>query len=270
MKISDIEIGTIINFLNQGGYVLDFTTADFNAFTYQSIGMSLCDRYKMSKGKSLIAYISDAKYEDKIKLLSDLIRHYELSPMKESDEENHKERAIAYKKCRDILDKAGGTMVITATAETLKKAFDSDYISTQIDLMLSMKDENPTEAIGKAKELIESCCKTILELEGCTVEKDWEVPRLVDETFKYFHIMPKNIPDDTKGAKSIKAILGNLKAIAQGVAELRNQYGSGHGKSSTYKGLESRHASLAIGSSTTLVRFLWDSYERYHSYEGKY
>lgn len=28
--------------------------------------------------------------------------------------------------------------------------------------------------------------------------------------------MPKNISDDVKGAKSIKAILGNLKAIAQG------------------------------------------------------
>ena len=42
--------------------------------------------------------------------------------------------------------------------------------------------------------------------------------------------MPKNISDDVKGAKSIKAILGNLKAIAQGVAELRNLYGSGHGK----------------------------------------
>ena len=84
--------------------------------------------------------------------------------------------------------------------------------------MLNLKDGNPTEAIGKAKELIESCCKTILEFEGCTVDKDWEVPRLVDETFKHFHLMPKNISDDVKGAKSIKAILGNLKAIAQGVA----------------------------------------------------
>ena len=26
MKLSDIEIGTIVNFLNEGGYVLDFST----------------------------------------------------------------------------------------------------------------------------------------------------------------------------------------------------------------------------------------------------
>jgi hypothetical protein len=38
-------------------------------------------------------------------------------------------------------------------------------------------------------------------------------------------------------------------------------------KSGSYKGLEPRHASLAIGSSTTLVRFLWDSYERFHTNE---
>ena len=86
MRISDIEIGTIINFLNEGGFVLDFSTADFDAFTYKSIGIPLCETYRRSKGKSLIAYISEAKYEDKIKLLSDLIRYYELSPMKEHDE----------------------------------------------------------------------------------------------------------------------------------------------------------------------------------------
>lgn len=39
MKLSDIEIGTIVNFLNEGGYVLDFSTADFDAFTYKSIGV---------------------------------------------------------------------------------------------------------------------------------------------------------------------------------------------------------------------------------------
>lgn len=77
--------------------------------------------------------------------------------------------------------------------------------------------------------------------------------------------MPKQISDEIKGAKSIKQVLGNLKAIAQGISELRNLYGSGHGKASTFTGLEPRHASLAVGSSITLVRFLWDSYERHRN-----
>jgi len=39
----------------------------------------------------------------------------------------------------------------------LKVKFSSAYISSQIDIMLKMQTENPTEAIGKAKEFIESC-----------------------------------------------------------------------------------------------------------------
>jgi len=41
----------------------------------------------------------------------------------------------------------------------LKNNFSSDYLSKQIDLMLQMQVSNPTNAIGMAKELIESCCK---------------------------------------------------------------------------------------------------------------
>ena len=33
MAISKIEIGACLNFFNQGGYVLDFNTNDFDNFT---------------------------------------------------------------------------------------------------------------------------------------------------------------------------------------------------------------------------------------------
>lgn len=263
MSISNIEIGVFLNFLNRGGYVLDFSTVDFDTFTHESIGVPLCETYKMSKGKSLVAYVKQASQRDIIKLFNDLILHYELSPQKESDEQYNKQYAIAYGKCRSILDRINATTIADVGATKLKELFNSDYISAQIDLMVKMQDENPTEAIGKAKELIESCCKTILEKEGCIIDMDWDMPRLVDETFKYFGIMPKQLSDEIKGAKSIKQVLGNLKAIAQGIAELRNLYGNGHGKASSFTGLEPRHASLAVGSSITLTRFLWDSYERH-------
>lgn len=264
MNITNIEIDALVSFFNQGGYVLDFSTADFDAFTYQSVGVRLCSKYRCSKGKSLISYINEANDSDKLKLLNDLMQHYELSSQKEYDEQYNETRTNVYEKCRAILDKARDDSFANVATKGLKQIFNSDYITSQIDLMVKMKDSNPTEAIGKSKELIESCCKTILQQEGCQIENNWDITRLVDETFKHFNIMPKNISDEIKGAKSIKAILGNLKAISQGVAELRNLYGSGHGKSSSYKGLEPRHASLAIGSSMTLVRFLWDSYERCH------
>lgn len=262
MEISKIEIGTLANFFNQGGYVLDFSTADFDSFTMESIGVPLCSHYKMSKGKSLMAYVNSASNEEILKLFNDLMTHYELSSMKENDEQYNKNHATAYTKCRAILDKVQNGIVLTRSTEAIKKEFDSDYMNEQINLMIKMQDENPTEAIGKAKELIESCCKTILLKSGNEIDKNWDIIKLTDATFQYFNIMPKGISDDIKGAQSIKKILGNLKAISQSIAELRNLYGSGHGKEASYKGLESRHAKLAVGSSTTLVQFLWDSYQR--------
>lgn len=79
--------------------------------------------------------------------------------------------------------------------------------------MFNLKDGNLIEVIGKVKELIESCCKIIFEFEGCIVDKDWEVLCFVDEIFKYFYLMFKNIFDDVKGVKFIKVIFGNFKVI---------------------------------------------------------
>lgn len=92
---------------------------------------------------------------------------------------------------------------------------------------------------------------------------------LVDNTLNILQITPKHISDSVAEAESIKAILGNLKVLVQRIAELRNSYGSGHGKSSSYKGLEARHARLAVGCSLTITRFLWDSFDRQRQKNGK-
>ena len=57
----------------------------------------------------------------------------------------------------------GGSSAIAKTADDLKGKFSSEYMSQLIELMVSMQSTNPTNAIGLAKELIESCCKTILD-----------------------------------------------------------------------------------------------------------
>ena len=257
-KISNVEKGAFMKLFNRGGYVLDFVTPDFDAFTLDSIGVALCSKYQLSKGKSLMAYINEANEADVIKLFSDLLEYYETEYINEI-----KSDANLYKKCREIMDRINPKGLINSSiAENLKDKFSSAYISTQIDLMLQMQKQNPTEAIGKAKELIESCCKTILELSDIEHDKKWDIVKLVDETTKLLKVTPKYITDETSEYGAIKAILGNLKAIAANVAQLRNSYGSGHGKGANYKGLEERHAKLAIGSSMTLVNFLWDSYER--------
>ena len=252
---------------------MDFTTGAFDAFTMSSVGIALCEHYGMSKGRSLTAYIGEAEEKDTTRLIIDLLEYYEAYFQNEiefdeatfhgaySKQEAQKYNNL-YKKCRQIIDRVNSTSSsLEHKSEELKKRFSSDYISSQIDLMVRMQAENPTEAIGKAKELIESCCKTILEEQGCVIDKNWTVSQLVRATMKQLDVAADSIDSSTKEGSTIKAILGSLQGIAGGVAELRNAYGSGHGKSASYKGLSSRHAKLAVGSSTTLVEYLWDTYE---------
>ncbi len=262
MRLTETDKIICLRFFNQGGYVLDFTSQELNNFTYSVVNVALCAEYGLSKGKSLEAYVDQAEDSDIIKLFSELLKYYEASPMIEEDKKTNLEKFNQYQSCKNIVLRFENSDIYVATAIQIKNEFSSEYMKAQIDLMLKMKDKNPTEAIGKSKELIESCCKTILEKVGIEFDPKSDMIKLVDKVFDHFKIMPKDIDENIKGVKSIKQILGNLKAIAQGIAELRNSYGSGHGKSDTYKGLEPRHAQLAVGSSITLVNFLWDSYNR--------
>lgn len=56
-----------------------------------------------------------------------------------------------------------GTEVVMGQIESIKEAFNTDYVRTQVGLMYQMINTAPHSAIGKAKELLEICCKTILD-----------------------------------------------------------------------------------------------------------
>lgn len=59
----------------------------------------------------------------------------------------------------------------------------------------------------------------------------------------------------------IRRLLSNLGNIAQGLGELRNLYGTGHGKHGKSKGLNPRHARLAVGAASTLALFLFETHQ---------
>ena len=48
VEISKTEIGAFLKLFNRNGYVLDFSTNDFDVFTLDSIGEALCEKYQMS------------------------------------------------------------------------------------------------------------------------------------------------------------------------------------------------------------------------------
>jgi len=156
----------------------------------------------------------------------------------------------------------------TATDVTIKKKnqeiirkLSAEYVTQQITMMEGAIETSSHVAIGLAKELIETCCKSIFEETAIPFDIEWALPRLVKETIKLLKLTPEGIPNETKAASSIKQILGSLSSVVQGISELRNEYGSGHGKTGSFKGLSSRHAKLAVGAASTLAIFLLETHE---------
>ncbi|HEY5369634.1 MAG TPA: abortive infection family protein [Hanamia sp.] len=143
----------------------------------------------------------------------------------------------------------------------LLNVLSEDYIVSQITVMESAIESAPDLAIGTAKELIESICKTILKELNVQIEDDYDLPRLLKETSKKLRLTPKEIPNEAKASETIKKILGSLSMVVQGIAELRNSYGTGHGKEAKFKGLNARHARLAVGASSTLAVFLLETHK---------
>ncbi len=145
-------------------------------------------------------------------------------------------------------------------AKKVAEVIDEDYIHRQVKRMTAAVESDPDLAIGTAKELIETVCYTILDKRGKPVGDKPDLLPLVRRAMEELKLIPDGIADELKGAKSIKSLLGNLAVISQSMAELRNLYGTGHGKNGARKGLAPRHARLTVGAATTLVVFLFDTH----------
>jgi hypothetical protein len=148
-----------------------------------------------------------------------------------------------------------------AAAKQVLNRIDTSYVARQITRMESSVVNDPELAIGTAKELVETCCKSILQERGVQVPNNADLPQLAKLTSKELQLTPNDIPEAAKASDTIKRLLSNLATITQGIAELRNQYGTGHGRIGTAGGLTSRHAKLAVGAASTLAVFLVETHQ---------
>jgi hypothetical protein len=136
---------------------------------------------------------------------------------------------------------------------TLTTVSDFDAIAERATELRSEAATHPEDAIGHARELVESTCKTILEDRGAAVPKGMK--DLVSATLATLQLVPSTAHEAKKGADAIKSTLLALDAVLLGVSELRLLY-AGHGRSIRKGGMGARHAALAVGAALTIVEFL--------------
>lgn len=119
-------------------------------------------------------------------------------------------------------------------------------------------DADPAQAIGSAKELVETAAKNVLLHHGKDPEAYDNFPRLVKAAVSALDLAAEAIPDPQKGAQALAMLTGGLGQIAEATAALRNLYGTGHGRTHS-AGAEARHARLIVGACSTLAAFLLET-----------
>ncbi len=147
-------------------------------------------------------------------------------------------------------------------ARRVADALEAGWMHREIVRMEQAVETDPDLAIGTAKDLIESCCKSLLEKIHGERPDDSDFPDLVRQTVKALKLTRNDISDASKGAETIRVLLSNLSAITRGINELRNLYGTGHGRSGGHRGLEPRHARLVVTAAVGFVVFVADTYEQ--------
>jgi hypothetical protein len=147
-----------------------------------------------------------------------------------------------------------------ADAKAIAQSFDAAHIGEQIHRIEASIDADPALAIGTAKELAESCFKTILGQRGIEYGKGDDLPQLGRKVFKELRLLPHDVPDSAKGAETIRRLLSNLSTVVQGLAEIRGLYGTGHGKDGRTRGVSPRHARLCVGAASALVTFAFQTH----------
>ena len=145
-------------------------------------------------------------------------------------------------------------------AFSVADALDAGWMQKAIERLENSIERDPELAIGTAKELVESCCKSILSKCGVSVSRSADLPSLTKAVTKELRLVPDGVSDEAKGGETIKLMLRNLSALTQYLAELRGLYGTGHGREGAPRGLEARHARLAVGAAVIFIDFMTDTY----------
>ena len=140
-------------------------------------------------------------------------------------------------------------------ADEITQLLTQEYVNKQIRLMNNSIENNPHLALGISKELIETCCKYILNKIGIEISKEWDIAKLVKETNRQIDLMPFEVENIELARTSIAKILSGFSNIVHGITELRNSYGTGHGHLPEFKSLDIIYIKLAVSASSELAIF---------------
>ena len=119
-------------------------------------------------------------------------------------------------------------------------------------------EKDPEAALGASKEFLETLCKHIIKERGGIIAPGADFGELNSAARDLLNLLPQNIDNEKLGSQSMKKVLGGVGSILSGITELRNLYGTGHGKDSQAVGVTATQAHLIVGLTASLAKFLFE------------
>jgi hypothetical protein len=154
---------------------------------------------------------------------------------------------------------AKGTDLVDRIGD-LAKELSVDQVELHLRRIRAAIPGDTAAAVGGAKELVETVCKTILSNTGEEVPSGTTVSKLVKKTCAAMGQGSEQLKQKGSKGKPALQILTGLANAMDGVGQLRNVAGTGHGHDGSVKPPNTRTARLVVGAASTVAWFLLDWY----------
>lgn len=152
----------------------------------------------------------------------------------------------------------------TGHARQVADDLSSTQVASQITRMETSIISDPALAIGSAKEFVETICKGILGDLGERLTGNENLPKLVKLACEGMDLSPNSTTADT-----LSRTLHTLATLTHGIAELRGQLGSGHGRHPAAETPQPKVARFAVNAAIALGVFLYETHKGQGSRDTK-
>jgi hypothetical protein len=154
-----------------------------------------------------------------------------------------------------------GGMILGATLTTPSRSVEDlirqgnlPELHKEFDRALANVESDPPAAVTAACAILESLFKVIIADEKLTLPSDHSVLPLWKIVQAHLGAQPGNATDP-----HVRQIQQGLSSALQGIAGLRSNAGSAHGRGPGAPAVEARHARLAVHAAHTLVVYILES-----------
>jgi hypothetical protein len=160
---------------------------------------------------------------------------------------------------QDLYQRQDAPPTTSLAPPALDALTDASAIHEHLRRLSGTVDADPRLAVSVAKDLVESTAKLVLRQRAVPYTGKEDLPALVARAQESLGLHAAGVAAVSEEARALRLILGSLATLTQGVTELRNKVGVGHGRESVPTWVKPRHARLASGAAATWCNLMLET-----------